>query len=149
MTISIIVGIIGAIISAVIGTVWYSDKTPMGRVHMRSLGFDKLSAEEKAAMIAKAMPTMWKTYLAQFVLSFMTSLFIGFVTAYTVYSGGPAEAVYYYVGMIWFAFTVPMVGQHVLWGNVDASIAWKKAISDSAYNLCVFLMIAFVATLLV
>jgi hypothetical protein len=149
MTTVIIIGIIGAIISAVIGTIWYGGSTPMGKLHMRYLGFDKLSKEEKDALIAAAKPTMRKTYTAQIALSFMTSLFIGFVTWYTVLSGGPANAVYFYLIMTWFAFTVPMIGQNILWGNIEHSIAWKKFFSDAAYNLITFLIIAFVATLLV
>lgn len=149
MTTVIIIGILGAIISAVTGTVWYGGKTPMGKLHMRYLGFDKLSQVEKDALVAEAKPKMWKTYSLQMTLSLITSLFIGFVTWYTVYSGGPASAVYAYVGMIWLAFTVPMIGQNLLWGNVDGSLAWKKFFSDTAYNLITFLIIAFVATLLV
>lgn len=145
----IIIGIIGAVISAVTGTFWYSNKTPMGKLHMRYLGFDKLSKEAQDALVAEAQPKMWKTYSLQMVLSLITSLFIGFVTWYTVYSGGPANAVYAYVVMIWLAFTVPMIGQNILWGNIDGSLAWKKFFSDISYNLITFLIIAFVATLLV
>jgi hypothetical protein len=149
MTTVIIIGIIGAIISAVTGTLWYSSGTPMGKLHMRYLGFDTLSQAEKDARMAEAKPKMWKMYSLQMLLSLITSLFIGFVTWYTVYSGGPANAVYMYVIMIWLAFTVPMIGQNLLWGNVDGSLAWKKFFSDAAYNLVTFVLIAFAATLLV
>ncbi len=149
MTITIIVGVIGSIISAITGTLWYSDKTPMGKVHMRYLGFDKLSQAEKDALKQKAMPNMWKTYSLQMLLSLLTSLFIGFVTSYTVANGGPASAVYFYIVLIWIAFTVPMIGQNLLWGNAGRSLAWKKFFSDTLYNLITFLIIAFVATLFV
>ncbi|MFA7193803.1 MAG: DUF1761 family protein [Candidatus Paceibacterota bacterium] len=149
MTTIIIIGIIGAIISAVTGTIWYGGSTPMGKLHMRYLGFDRLSQAEKEAMITAAKPNMWKTYTAQMTLSLLTSFFIGFVTWYTVLSGGPANAVYFYVVMTWIAFTVPMIGQNLLWGNVESSIVWKKFFSDAVYNLITFLLIAFVATLLV
>ena len=43
----ILFGILGAVISAIVGSIWYSMSTPMGRVHMASLGFDKLSKEEQ------------------------------------------------------------------------------------------------------
>ena len=69
-------GLAGSVISAVTGTLWYSGGTPMGKWHMKYLGFDKLSEEEKAKMIAEAKPKMWKTYSAQMLLSFLTSLFI-------------------------------------------------------------------------
>ena len=42
-----ILSIIGAIVAAVVGTIWYSNATPMGKIHMKYLGFDKLSPEEQ------------------------------------------------------------------------------------------------------
>ncbi|MCC6639430.1 DUF1761 family protein [Candidatus Falkowbacteria bacterium] len=137
-------GLAGAVISAITGTIWYSGGTPMGKWHMQYLGFDKLTPEEKAKLIAQAKPRMWKTYSAQMLLSFLTSLFIAFVTSYTVKNGGPASATYYYVIMIWAAFTLPMIGQNILWGTSEGSLAWKRFISDSMYNLITFLIITFV-----
>ncbi len=142
-------GIIGAIISAVTGTLWYMDSTPMGRWHMQYLGFDKLSAEEKQKLIAEAKPKMWKTYSAQMILSLLTSFFIASVTSYTIQNGGPGNAVFFYVLTIWLAFTVPMIGQNILWGKSEGSLAWKRFFSDSFYNLITFLLIAFVATLMI
>ncbi|MDE2021790.1 MAG: DUF1761 family protein [Patescibacteria group bacterium] len=143
----IAVGVLGAVISAVVGTLWYSGSTPMGRWHMQYLGFYKLSEEEKAKRIAEAKPRMWRSYSAQTALSLVTSLFIAFVTSYTVQNGGPASAVYFYVLAIWVAFTVPVIGQNILWGTSEGALAWKRFFSDSAANLITFLLIAFVATL--
>jgi hypothetical protein len=145
----ILTGVLGAIISAVTGTIWYSNATPMGKWHMAYLGFDKLSKPEQDKLIAEAKPKMWKTYSAQMFLSLLTSLFIAGVTSYTIQSGGPANAVYYYVVMIWVAFTVPMIGQNILWGKTEGGLAWKKFCSDSAYNLITFLLIALMVTLIV
>ena len=44
--------------------------TPMGRVHMQYLGFDKLSKEEQDKKIEEAKPHMRKSYLGQTLLSF-------------------------------------------------------------------------------
>jgi hypothetical protein len=144
----IFVGLIGAVISAVVGTIWYSPVTPMGKWHMHYLGFDKLTEEEKKKKIAAAKPNMWKTYLAQMTLSFFTSLFIAFVTSYTVQNGGPASAIFSYIPMIWIAFTVPMIGQNILWGTSEGSLAWKRFFSDSLSNLVTFLLVALVGTYL-
>lgn len=145
MTTIIFVGVLGAIISAVIGTLWYSNSTPMGRWHMQYLGFDKLSDEEKSKKIEEAKPKMWKSYSAQMFLSFLTSFFIAFVTSYTIQNGGPADATYYYVVMIWVAFVIPQIGQNIIWGTSGGSLAWKRFISDSVCNLVTFLVIAFIA----
>jgi len=145
----LLVGFLGAVISAIVGTLWYSGSTPMGRWHMQHLGFDKLSKDQKEKLMREAKPKMWKSYLAQTVLSFVTSFFIAFVTSYTVQNGGPANAVYFYVISIWIAFTVPMIGQNILWGESEGSLAWKRFFSDSFSNLISYLIIALVATLIV
>ncbi len=149
MTTILIVGIIGSIISAVVGTLWYSNATPMGKWHMQYLGFDKLSDEEKQKLIAEAKPKMWKAYSAQMFLSFLTAFFIGFVTKYTIQNGGPANAVYSYVLMIWVAFTVPMIGQNILWGKTEGSLAWKRFISDCLSNLLTLLIVTYIASLII
>ena len=43
----ILLSFLGAVLAIIIGTVWYMPFTPMGRVHMQYLGFDKLSKEEQ------------------------------------------------------------------------------------------------------
>lgn len=144
-----LVAILGALISAITGTLWYMGSTPMGKWHMQYLGFDKLSEAEKQKLIAEAKPKMWKNYTAQMLLSFLTSSFIAFVTSYTIQNGGPANATFFYVLTIWLAFTVPMIGQNILWGKSEGSLAWKRFFSDSLYNLITFLIIAFVATLMI
>lgn len=143
----ILIGFLGAVVSAILGTVWYNPSlTTMGKWHMQYLGFDKLSKEEQDAKRKEAMPKMWKTYLAQLILSFLTSVFIGFVMSYSVKNGMPASSVFYYLPMIWLCFTVPMIGQNILWGSSEGGLAWKRFFSDSFYNLITFLVIAFLAT---
>lgn len=145
----ILIAIIGSIIASALGTAWYSGSSPMGKWHMQFLGFDKLTQEEKDRMIKEAKPKMWKTYSLQMILSFLTAFFIGFVTKYTVVNGGPESAVYFYVIFAWIAFTVPMVGQNLLWSSKESSFLWKIFFSNSIYNLVTFLVTAFVATLMV
>jgi hypothetical protein len=147
MSTVILIGFIGAIISAITGTLWYGDWSPMGRWHMQALGFDNLTEEEKKKLREEAGSKMWKTYIAQMFLSLLTGLFIGFVTSYSVQNGAPANSVFYYVPMVWLCFTVPMIGQNILWGSSEGSLAWKRFFSDSFYNLVTFFVIAFVATL--
>ncbi|MEN9912941.1 MAG: hypothetical protein RLY66_349 [Candidatus Parcubacteria bacterium] len=144
----ILIGVIGAVISAVVGTFWYNPSlSPMGKWHMQYLGFDKLSEEEKKQKMEEAKPHMWKTYGAQILLSLLTSLFIAFVTSFSVQNGAPASSVFYYIPMIWLCFTVPMIGQNILWGTSCGSLAWKRFFSDIFSNLITFLLIAFIATL--
>lgn len=143
-----LIGLMGAVVSAVVGTVWYNPAwTPMGKWHMRYLGFDKLSKERQDALRREMAPKMWKTYGAQLALSLLSALFIGAVTGYSVQNGAPASSVFFYVLMIWLCFTVPMVGQNILWGTTEGELAWKRFFSESFSNLVTYLIIAFIATL--
>lgn len=142
-----IIGVVSAIMSIVVGMLWYSDKTPMGRWHRASLGFDQLSPEERERMKSEAKPHMWKQFLAQMLLSFITGVFIAGVISFSVLSGAPASSVFFYITAIWLAFTVPLVGQNILWGGPKGALAWKRFFSDSFSNLLTYLLVAFVATL--
>lgn len=144
----ILIGVLGAIISAAIGTFWYSMATPMGRWHMEYIGFTKLSPEEQRAQIEEAKPHMWKSYLGQMILSFLTSFFIGYISMMLLQNIGSAEMVFIFIPFIWLAFTVPNIGSSIIWGNYDRKLAWKLFFSQSLCNLITFLAIALVATLI-
>ncbi len=142
----IILSIVGAILSAVVGTIWYSDATPMGRVHMEYLGFNKLSEEEKKAKIKEAMPTMPKIYGLQFLLSLLTSFAVVFIMIMSLRNGVIPKYAYGFVVLNWLCFMVPIVGSGILWGNCDRKIAMKKFVSDILSNLVTVLVIAFLAS---
>ncbi len=147
MTTIILLGILGAVISAAIGTFWYSMATPMGKIHMESVGFNQLSKEQQDAKIAEMKPKMWKYYLAQMFLSFLTSAFIaGIMVAQKSLGSG---VIYGEVTAIWLCFVVPLVGQALLWGNIDQKLRWKKFISDSLSNLVTFLVIVLVFSFII
>lgn len=146
MTTVIFLAILGAILSAVIGAYWYSMKTPMGRIHMRYLGFDKLSREDQITKIREKKPRMWKSYLLQAILSFLTSFFLIYIVANNK-AAGINYMSYIYVFMMWLAFIIPVVGSNILWSNVDRKIAWKKFFSDIFYYLVNYLVIIFITSL--
>ena len=141
ITTIILLGILGSIISSVLGTIWYSMGTPMGRLHMKTLGFDNLTKEEQQKKIDEAKPYMWKIYLLQMFLSFLTSAFIAGIM---YYQKSMSSAVYGEVFAIWICFTVPLIGQAIIWNNHDRKLAFKKFLSESLFNLLAFLIIVFV-----
>ena len=51
--------------------------------------------------------------------------------------------------LIWLCFTVPLVGQNLLWGNYDKKLRWKKFCSDISVNLITYLAIVFVFSFVV
>ncbi len=146
MTTIILLAIFGAIIAAVVGTFWYSDKTPMGRIHMRSLGFDKLSEAEKQASIAKAKPMMPKMYTGQLLLSLLTAFATVFIITLSMQNGISFAMALGFIAMNWLCFVVPTIGSAILWSNVDRQIAWKKFFSDIFSSLVTLVLIAFLAS---
>ena len=139
------VTVLGVIISVVIGTIWYSPGTPMGRLHMRFLGFDQLSPEEQKHKIEEAKPKMPKIYGMQMLLSFLTSFATVFIMMMSIQNGVPFSMALAFVVMNWLCFMVPVIGSNILWGTCDPAIAGKKFVSDIASNFVTVLFIAVVA----
>ncbi len=149
MTTIFLLAIAGAVIAAVVGTIWYSDKTPMGRIHMRALGMANLSEEEKKAKMEEAKPMMPKMYAGQMALSFLTAFAVVFTTTMSVHNGVSLWMALAFVTMNWLCFIVPTIGSGVIWSNCDRSIAWKKFFSDIFSNLVTVLLTALLASLFV
>lgn len=144
-----LLSLVGAIIAAVVGTLWYSNSTPMGKIHMRYLGFDKMSAEDQKKAVEEAKPTMPKIYLAQLALSFLSSFLVVFIVTMSMRNGLSLWLGLGFVLINWFGFVVPTIGSAMLWGNCDKEIAWKKFFSDIFSNLVSLLIIALIASFFV
>ena len=145
MITTIILAVVGAIIYAVIGTLWYSGATPMGKVHMQYLGMDKLSPEERERRMEAGKAMMPKMYGAQLVLSFLTAFWVVFVVRLSLQNGLTLIIAVGFAVFSWLCFTVPAIGTSILWSNCDRVLAWKKFFSDSASNLVTIVIIALVA----
>lgn len=143
----IALSVAGAVISAVVGTIWYSMATPMGRLHMKYLGFDVLTEEQKKQKIEEAKPKMPKIYGAQMALSLLTSFATVFIITMSVQNGLSLGMAFGFIIFNWLCFTVPTVGTGILWGTCDPKIAWQKFFSDSFSNLVTILIIAGLASL--
>lgn len=144
-----VLSLVGAVVAAVVGTIWYSNATPMGKIHMRYLGFDKLSDEEKKQKMQEAKPMMLKMYAGQLVLSFLTAFSVVFITTMSMKNGLPFRFALGFVVMNWLCFMVPIIGSGILWSNCDRAIAWKKFFSDIFSNLVTVIIIALIAKLFV
>lgn len=139
----------GVVISIVVGTLWHMPQSPMGRLHMRHLGFDKLTPEEQQQKIEEAKPTMPKVYGAQMLLSLLTSFAVVMIVTLSLQNGLSFGAALGFVAFNWLCFIVPTVGGHILWGNYDRAIAWQKFFADVLYPLVTMLIIAFATSLFV
>ena len=149
ITTLLLLSLAGAVLAAVIGTFWYSDKTPMGRIHMQYLGFDKLSLAEQKQKIEEAKPKMPKVYAAQMALSFLTAFSVVFIVMTSVGNGIPLWMATGFVVMNWLCFIVPTIGSGILWGTCDQKIAWKKFFSDIASSLVTVLLTVLLASFFV
>ena len=141
-----LLSIAGAVIYAVVGTLWYSNSTPMGKIHMQYLGFDKLSEDEKRRKMEEGKQTMVKMYSAQLFLSLLTSIATVVVVILSIRNGLPLLTALAFVVFNWLTFMVPIIGQGILWSNVDRKIAWKKFFSDIFSNLVSVLLIGLLAS---
>lgn len=141
-----LLSLFGTIISAIIGTIWYSDKTPMGRIHMQYLGFDTLSKEEQKKKIEEARPKMMKLYLTQIGLSLLTTLAVTFIVTTSLKNGLSLIMALGFVTMNWLCFMVPIIGSNILWSNCDRKIAMKKFFSDIFANLVTVLVVALIVS---
>ena len=137
----------GVVISIVIGSIWHSTAVPMGRLHMRHLGFDKLTKEEQAVKIKEAEPTMPKIYIGQMVLSAIMSAAVVFIVTMSMQNGVSFMLALGFVAMNWLCFMVPVIGSQILWGNVEREIAWTKFFYDATFNLVMVMLIAVMAGL--
>lgn len=149
MVTPILLALGGVVISIIVGTLWYSPKSPMGKVHMQYLGFDKLSPEEQKQKIEEAKPTMPKIYAAQAFLSLLTSIAVVVIVTLSLQNGVSFAMALGFLVFNWLCFAVPMVGMNILWGNCDRKIAWQKFFSDSLNNLVTILLVAGLTALFV
>ncbi len=140
----ILLTVAGAVLAAIIGSIWYSPMTPTGRLHMRYIGFDMLSPAEQTARITEAKPRMPKLYGAQFFLSLLTSAFVVAVVMISVQNGVPLLTAVVFPLISWLCFVVPTIGSSILWGTCDPKIAWKKFFSDI---LCILVTILIISAL--
>lgn len=136
----------GTVFSIVIGSLWYAPNTPMGKIHMRVLGFDKLSSEEQKAKIEAAKPHMWKSYLAQAALSLLTSFAVVTIVTFSMANGQPFPVATGFVAFNWLCFMLPVVGMNTIWSTAEGKLAWQRFFSDASYYFVTVLLIALFAS---
>ena len=141
----ILLAIVGAIIAAAVGTFWYSNSTPMGKIHMKYLGCDKLSDEEMKKRIEEAKPHMMKMYVGQLLLSFVTAFAVVFIVTMSKQNGLTLGMATGFVLLNWLCFIVPTVGSGIIWSNCDKSIVWKKFFSD-IFSVLVTILLTILVT---
>lgn len=120
----------GAVLSLAVGAIWFGPI--FGPAWMSITGADKAMKDPVARKAA--MRGMWKTYLAQFLLSlFQVYILAHFVRGWTDASG--AE-----VGLwVWAAFVMPTIATTVMWSNLRES--WPRFFIQASYQLVLFVLL--------
>jgi len=98
-----------AIVSMVIGSIWYGPL--FGKKFMEIMGMNKWTPDEQQAMQKK----MWKSYVSQFVASLVMFFILAWYITTSVQTGvygGVANAF-----GIWLGFVVPLAFGNTLWGG--------------------------------
>ncbi len=147
MVTTLLLALAGVVIAVVLGSIWYSPMTPMGKLHMRYLGFDKLSAEEQKVQQEAAKPRMPKLYVGQALLSLLVSFSVVYVVMESIHNGLSAPMAIGFALFNWLCFTVPAIGTGILWSNCDRSIAWQKFFSDSGFFLVFIVLVGLLTSL--
>ncbi len=109
MTIHIFPVLISAIVSMVIGSLWYGPL--FGKTFIRAMGMDKLSPEAQAAM----KKSMARSYILQFIASIVMFFVLAWYIGSSIHSGvagGVANAC-----GLWLGFVVPLALGNALWGG--------------------------------
>lgn len=104
-----------AVASMVIGSVWYGPL--FGQLFMKEKGMDTWSKEKRAEM----KKSMWMSYLAQFIASFvMFYVLAGLITGFekTSAMGGALTGF-----IMWVGFVVPLALGEAIWGG-KMSLFW-------------------------
>ncbi|MDB5204336.1 MAG: hypothetical protein JWP09_364 [Candidatus Taylorbacteria bacterium] len=142
----ILLSLLGAVIAAVVGTFWYSNSTPMGKIQMKTLGCDNLTPAELKKRMEDAKPMMGKMYAAQILLSFLTSFAVSLIVVMGVRNGLTFGMALGFILMNWLCFIVPTIGSGILWSNTDKSIRWPRFFSEIGANLLTILLVAIIAS---
>ncbi|MES2223578.1 MAG: DUF1761 domain-containing protein [Patescibacteria group bacterium] len=144
-----LLSLLGAAIAAIVGSFWYSNSTPMGRIHMKTLGCDNLTPAEMKKKMEEAKPMMGKMYAAQIGLSFLTSFAVVFIVTTGMRNGLSFGMALGFIAMNWLCFIVPTIGSGIIWSNTDKSIRYPRFFSEIGANLVTLVLIAFVASFFV
>jgi hypothetical protein len=124
-----------AVLSMVLGFVWYGPL--FGKKWMSLMKHDGDMSEEKKKEMMRGMQTL---YLTQFILTlFQVYVLSWYVTILTGISSGVHTAF-----SIWIAFIVPTVAGACMWNNESRKTAWTRFLIQAGYQLVAFIMFGYI-----
>jgi len=119
----------GAVISMIIGGIWYGPI--FGKKWLEIIGANNLSIEERKKMQKSAGPL----YLVQFILTLFQILVLAHLVVDSNRVGGLERAIW-----IWGAFVIPTLAGAVMWTNDKPKMKWSRLLIQGGYQLTMFLI---------
>lgn len=132
MTINYYAVAVLAVISMVLGGIWYGPL--FGKKWMQICGATGMDEAKRKEMQKAAMPL----YAVQFLLT----LFQVYVFAMIVVND-PKDAPQH-AAWIWAAFIMPTIAGTAMWNNDSGKIKWARFLIQSGYQLVLFAIFGFV-----
>lgn len=119
----------GAVLSMVIGGIWYGPL--FGKKWMELIGVNPTDLEATKKMQKSAGPL----YAVQFVLTLFQVLVLAHLIADTKIVGGLERSLW-----IWAAFVVPTLAGAVMWTNQTGKLKWARFLIQGGYQLVMFVV---------
>ncbi len=133
MEVNYIVIIGGAVLSMVVGSIWYGPL--FGKKWMEICGVSDVDVEKRKQMQKEAMPL----YGIQFALSILQVYILAhFVQAWEEGSG-IGTAVW-----IWLGFVMPTIAGCSMWNNNSSKVKWAQFLIQSGYQLVMFVIYGYI-----
>lgn len=120
----------GAILSMIVGALWYGPL--FGKKWMEIIGVDP-AKEVTKEMQRQAMPL----YLVQFVLTLLQVYILSNLITYT---GGGGVWV---AGFMWLGFVMPTIAGCAMWNNNPTRLKWSQFLIQSGYQLSIFVLFGY------
>jgi hypothetical protein len=128
--------IVGAIVSMVVGFVWYGPL--FGKKNMEVMGMkdmmESMTAEEKKGMHKKMLPSYLANLLVAFVQFYALGFFAAFIGRLTV------TGAIVYGAFLWLGFIVPIEAGNAIWSGKSKKLSWTMFGLSSGYQFVVMLL---------
>lgn len=129
MEINYIAILAAAVISMIVGAVWYG--ALFGKKWMEIVGATEMNMERKKEMQKSARPL----YLISFVLTLLQLYVLAhFINAWDSVSGVETAL------WLWAGFVIPTVAAGSMWNNDSKKISWSRFLIQAGYYLALFII---------
>lgn len=118
----------GAVLSMIIGAIWYGPL--FGKKWMQIVGVNADDLEARKKMQKTAGPL----YLVQFFLTLLQVFVLARLIADTQLAGRLERSLW-----IWAAFIIPTLAGAVMWTNEKGKLKWARFMIQGGYQLVIFI----------